>query len=94
MAMTASTGKCGRWPDDLLATTSENKHYANFGCASQKQSGRPDLQSRRSHRTAWHDPDRCRTAFDRDRSLPDERCDSGQLMSRRNRNMLFEAGQR
>ena len=35
MAMTASTGECGRWPDDLLANTSENKHYANFGCASQ-----------------------------------------------------------
>jgi len=32
--MKASTGQCGRWPDDLLKTT-ENKHYANFGCASQ-----------------------------------------------------------
>ncbi len=30
----ASTGKCGRWPEDLTKT-SENKHYANFGCASQ-----------------------------------------------------------
>jgi pilus assembly protein CpaD len=33
-AIRASTGKCGRWPDDLT-NTSENKHYANFGCASQ-----------------------------------------------------------
>lgn len=32
--MKASTGQCGRWPDDLLQTT-ENKHYANFGCAYQ-----------------------------------------------------------
>jgi pilus assembly protein CpaD len=33
-AMTAGTGPCGRWPGDLL-NTAENKHYANFGCASQ-----------------------------------------------------------
>jgi len=33
-AMTAGTTPCGRWPDDI-ATTPENKHYANFGCASQ-----------------------------------------------------------
>ena len=33
-AMRARTGKCGRWPDDLLKT-SENKHYANFGCSYQ-----------------------------------------------------------
>jgi pilus assembly protein CpaD len=33
-AMRAQTNKCGRWPDDLLET-SENKHYANFGCAYQ-----------------------------------------------------------
>lgn len=32
--MQASTGPCGRWPDDLLQTT-DNKHYANFGCAYQ-----------------------------------------------------------
>lgn len=30
----AQTDKCGRWPEDLLQT-SDNKHYANFGCASQ-----------------------------------------------------------
>ncbi len=35
MAITASTGECGRWPEDLLADTSENKHWANFGCATQ-----------------------------------------------------------
>lgn len=33
-AMTAGTGPCGRWPADMLST-SENKHYANFGCATQ-----------------------------------------------------------
>ena len=33
-AMRAQTGKCGRWPADLLET-SENKHYANFGCSYQ-----------------------------------------------------------
>ncbi len=30
----AQTDKCGRWPEDLTET-SENKHYANFGCAYQ-----------------------------------------------------------
>lgn len=30
----AQTDKCGRWPDDLM-NTSENKNYANFGCAYQ-----------------------------------------------------------
>jgi pilus assembly protein CpaD len=30
----AHTDKCGRWPEDLLETT-ENKHYANFGCSYQ-----------------------------------------------------------
>ncbi len=33
-AMTAGTGPCGRWPADMLSTA-ENKHYANFGCATQ-----------------------------------------------------------
>jgi pilus assembly protein CpaD len=33
-AMKAQTGKCGRWPEDI-AQTSENKHYANFGCSYQ-----------------------------------------------------------
>ncbi|MGB3386786.1 MAG: CpaD family pilus assembly protein [Pseudaminobacter sp.] len=33
-AMKAQTGQCGRWPEDL-AQTSENKHYANFGCSYQ-----------------------------------------------------------
>ena len=33
-AMTAGTTPCGRWPDDI-ATTPENKHYANFGCSMQ-----------------------------------------------------------
>lgn len=30
----AHTDACGRWPEDLLETP-ENRHYANFGCASQ-----------------------------------------------------------
>jgi pilus assembly protein CpaD len=30
----AQTDRCGRWPDDLLKT-SENKHYADFGCSYQ-----------------------------------------------------------
>lgn len=33
-AMKASTGKCGRWPADLMEN-SENRHYANFGCSYQ-----------------------------------------------------------
>jgi pilus assembly protein CpaD len=33
-AMRAQTNKCGRWPADVLET-SENKHYANFGCSYQ-----------------------------------------------------------
>lgn len=33
-AVRASTGKCGRWPDDLT-NTADNKHYANFGCSYQ-----------------------------------------------------------
>lgn len=33
-AMRAQTNKCGRWPKDIL-DTSENKHYANFGCSYQ-----------------------------------------------------------
>lgn len=32
--MSAFTDKCGRWPADLNDTT-QNKHYANFGCAYQ-----------------------------------------------------------
>lgn len=30
----AVASKCGRWPEDIL-DHSENKHYANFGCAYQ-----------------------------------------------------------
>tara|TARA_R110002020_G_scaffold234101_2_gene445952 strand:- start:1152 stop:1850 length:699 start_codon:yes stop_codon:yes gene_type:complete len=35
MAITASTNECGRWPEDMLANGMDNKHYANFGCATQ-----------------------------------------------------------
>ncbi|RAZ87403.1 pilus assembly protein CpaD [Mesorhizobium hawassense] len=34
VAVRAQTDKCGRWPEDL-AETSENKHYADFGCSYQ-----------------------------------------------------------
>jgi pilus assembly protein CpaD len=33
-AIRATTGKCGRWPADVL-DTADNKHYANFGCSYQ-----------------------------------------------------------
>lgn len=32
--MRASTGKCGRWPEDLADTTA-NRHWTNFGCSYQ-----------------------------------------------------------
>jgi pilus assembly protein CpaD len=31
----ASTAPCGRWPKDLVLNTTQNKHYENFGCATQ-----------------------------------------------------------
>ncbi|MET0748279.1 MAG: CpaD family pilus assembly protein [Rhizobium sp.] len=34
-SMRAQTGKCGRWPEDILQNSAENKHYANFGCSYQ-----------------------------------------------------------
>ncbi|AZO34565.1 pilus assembly protein CpaD [Mesorhizobium sp. M2A.F.Ca.ET.037.01.1.1] len=34
VAVRAQTDKCGRWPDDLTET-SDNKHYADFGCSYQ-----------------------------------------------------------
>jgi pilus assembly protein CpaD len=34
-AIAAHTNQCGRWPEDLVYNTMENKHYHNFGCASQ-----------------------------------------------------------
>ncbi|MES0003536.1 CpaD family pilus assembly protein [Mesorhizobium sp. M0062] len=34
ISVRAQTDKCGRWPEDILAT-SENKHYADYGCSSQ-----------------------------------------------------------
>ena len=33
-AMRAQTDQCGRWPEDI-ANTTDNKHYANFGCSYQ-----------------------------------------------------------
>lgn len=34
-AIAASVAQCGRWPRDLVLNTTENKHYENFGCATQ-----------------------------------------------------------
>ncbi|RWP39053.1 MAG: pilus assembly protein CpaD [Mesorhizobium sp.] len=34
VSVKAQTGRCGRWPEDLMQT-SENKHYADFGCSYQ-----------------------------------------------------------
>ncbi|WP_371742536.1 CpaD family pilus assembly protein [Ensifer sp. ENS09] len=35
VAITAQTGPCGTWPEDLNLNTMENKNYYNFGCATQ-----------------------------------------------------------
>ncbi|NWJ24539.1 CpaD family pilus assembly protein [Rhizobium sp. RM] len=35
VAVTAMTGQCGQWPEDLSDNTSANKNWYNFGCASQ-----------------------------------------------------------
>lgn len=34
VGITAHTNKCGRWPEDI-ASTEQNRHYANFGCSYQ-----------------------------------------------------------
>lgn len=34
-AISASTGPCGQWPEDLVLDSSLNINYHNFGCASQ-----------------------------------------------------------
>ncbi len=34
ISVRAQTDKCGRWPEDILET-SENKHYADYGCSYQ-----------------------------------------------------------
>ncbi|WP_018688837.1 CpaD family pilus assembly protein [Ahrensia kielensis] len=33
-SVTASTGQCGQWPEDL-SNTPENENYADFGCSTQ-----------------------------------------------------------
>lgn len=35
IATDASVAPCGHWPEDLITDTSQNRNYANFGCASQ-----------------------------------------------------------
>lgn len=35
IAMTAMTGQCGTWPEDLANDTVMNRNWYNFGCASQ-----------------------------------------------------------
>jgi pilus assembly protein CpaD len=34
-AISASTHECGKWSEDMLANSSDNKNYENFGCATQ-----------------------------------------------------------
>lgn len=36
VAITAMTNECGRWPQDLMSNSMENKNWYNFGCASQQ----------------------------------------------------------
>ncbi|MBM3089768.1 pilus assembly protein CpaD [Ensifer sp. T173] len=35
VAITAQTGPCGEWPEDVALNTIQNRNYYNFGCASQ-----------------------------------------------------------
>lgn len=35
-AISASTGPCGKWEEDMFANNTENKNYSNFGCATQQ----------------------------------------------------------
>lgn len=35
VAITAMTGQCGQWPEDIADNTFANKNWYNFGCASQ-----------------------------------------------------------
>jgi pilus assembly protein CpaD len=35
VAVTAMTGQCGNWPEDLSNNTYSNKNWHNFGCATQ-----------------------------------------------------------
>jgi pilus assembly protein CpaD len=35
VAVTAMTGQCGEWPEDLTSNTSKNRNWHNFGCATQ-----------------------------------------------------------
>jgi pilus assembly protein CpaD len=35
VAITAQTGPCGEWPEDMTLNTLQNRNYHNFGCATQ-----------------------------------------------------------
>lgn len=35
LAITAATGPCGNWPEDLVINTHENENWQNFGCSNQ-----------------------------------------------------------
>lgn len=35
IAVTAMTGQCGEWPEDLTDNTFKNRNWYNFGCATQ-----------------------------------------------------------
>ena len=65
-AMRSQTDKCGRWPKDILET-SENKHYANFGCPSQNNLAAQVANPAGPARTEEADANRCRQPRCRDR---------------------------
>lgn len=82
-AMRAQTNKCGRWPDDVLAD-SENKHYANFGCAYQNnlaaQVANPSdlLGPRKQTEIDAENRDRVIDVY-RDRAITDELLDKSEV---------------
>ncbi len=66
-ALSAGTGPCGRWPEDMLDGSADNKHWANFGCSYQNnlaaQVANPnDLLGPRA--TTSVDPENRATAID------------------------------
>ncbi len=58
MAMRASAGPCGRWPEDILKDDANNKHYADFGCSYQHNLAAQIANPVRSSGAAQTDLDR------------------------------------
>ncbi len=71
-AMRAQTDKCGRWPEDLMQT-SENKHYADFGCSYQNNVAAQIANPNDLLGAAQAVSDRRRQPRDRDRRLSGRR---------------------